>query len=66
MEKLLSDIQSKCGIDRKQAEIACGSLLCFLAARLPSPVMGRIKDALQSAAQSDLPHQSEEVVDKYC
>ena len=41
-------MQSKCGIDRKQAEIALGLTMCFLAARLPSPVMGRIKTALSA------------------
>ena len=46
LDQLLTDMQAKCGIDRKQAETAVGLAMCYLAARLPSPVMGRIKTAL--------------------
>jgi hypothetical protein len=46
MKTLLENIRRATGIDQIQAEQALGAVLSFLSARLPSPVMGRIRDAL--------------------
>ena len=46
MKRLLEDIRLASGISQMEAEQALGVVLGFLSARLPSPVMGRIRDAL--------------------
>jgi hypothetical protein len=46
MKRLLEDIRLASGINQMEAEQALGVVLGFLSARLPSPVMGRIRDAL--------------------
>ena len=46
MKTLLEDIRQASGISQMEAEQALGVVLGFLSARLPSPVMGRIRDAL--------------------
>lgn len=46
MDKLLEDIRQASGISQMEAEQALGAVLSFLSARLPSPVMGRIRDAI--------------------
>jgi hypothetical protein len=46
MESLLKDIRACSGISQSEAEQALGAMIGFLAARLPSPVMGRIREAL--------------------
>jgi hypothetical protein len=46
MKNLLEDIRNASGVDEMRAELAVGAMLGFLSARLPSPVMGRIKEAL--------------------
>ena len=46
MDELLQDLQKSCEIDRSRAEIALGTVLGFMGAQLPSPIMGRIKNAL--------------------
>ena len=46
MKRLLEDIRLASGINQMGAEQALGVVLGFLSARLPSPVMGRIRDAL--------------------
>lgn len=46
MKNLLEDIRAASGVDETRAELALGAMLGFLSARLPSPVMGRIKEAL--------------------
>ena len=46
MKTLLEDIRLASGINQMEAEQALGVVLGFLSARLPSPVMGRIRDAL--------------------
>jgi hypothetical protein len=46
MKNLLEDIRTASGVDEMKAELAVGAMLGFLSARLPSPVMGRIKEAL--------------------
>ena len=49
MKTLLKDIRGASGIDQIEAEQALGAVLEFLSARLPSPVMGRIRDALSES-----------------
>ena len=51
MKTLIKDIRSTSGIGETEAEIALGTVLEFFAARLPSPIMGRIRDALQSRVE---------------
>jgi hypothetical protein len=46
MKTLLEKIRLASGINQMEAEQALGAVLRFLSARLPSPVMGRIRDAL--------------------
>jgi hypothetical protein len=46
MQTLVDDIRLTSGISRTQAEHALDTTLRFLGARLPSPVMGRIRYAL--------------------
>ncbi len=46
MKTLLKDIRQASGINQMEAEQALGVVLSFLSARLPSPIMGRIHDAL--------------------
>jgi hypothetical protein len=46
MESLLKDIRACSGITQSEAEQALGAMISFLAARLPSPVMGRIREVL--------------------
>ena len=46
MNLLLEDICKASGVDTLKAEQALGAMLEFLSARLPSPVMGRIKEVL--------------------
>lgn len=46
MKTLVDDIRLSSGTSRTQAENALQTTLRFLGARLPSPVMGQIHDAL--------------------
>jgi hypothetical protein len=46
MKRLLEDIRLASGINQVEAEQALGVILGFLSARLPSPVMGRVREAL--------------------
>ncbi len=46
MKTLVNDIRGASGIEQIEAEQALGAVLEFLSARLPSPVMGRIRDAM--------------------
>ncbi|MEP7173748.1 MAG: hypothetical protein ABI705_09700 [Aestuariivirga sp.] len=46
MKTLVSDIRGASGIEQIEAEQALGAVFEFLSARLPSPVMGRIRDAI--------------------
>ena len=48
MRTLVDDIRDTSGINQTQAEIALGVVLEYFAASLPSPIMGRIREALQS------------------
>ena len=52
MKVLLEDIRLASGIDQREAEQALEVVLGFLSARLPSPVMGRIRDVLFESAGS--------------
>lgn len=46
MKLLIEDIRYSSGINQIQAELALGAVLIYLAARLPSPIMGRIREVL--------------------
>jgi hypothetical protein len=46
MNILVNDISRTSRISADQARLALGAILSFLGARLPSPVMGRIHEAL--------------------
>ena len=52
MKRLLEDIRLASGINQMEAEQALGVVLGLLSARLPSPVMGRIRDALSQNGTS--------------
>lgn len=49
MNTLLEDIRNASGVDEMKAEQALGAVLEFFSARLPSPVMGQIREALSNA-----------------
>jgi hypothetical protein len=53
MNMLLEDIQKASGVDQVKAELALGAMLGFFGARLPSPVMGRIREALLNGTETD-------------
>lgn len=46
MKSLLDHIRSSSGISQAEAEKALGAVISFMASRLPSPVMGRVREAL--------------------
>jgi hypothetical protein len=48
MNMLVNDISRTSRISADQAKLALGTVMSFLGARLPSPVMGRIHEALGS------------------
>lgn len=49
MKTLLKDIRGASGIEQIEAEQALGVVFGFLSSRLPSPIMGRIRDALSES-----------------
>jgi hypothetical protein len=55
MKWLIEDIRLTSGISRPQAENALDTMLRFLGARLPSPVMGRIQYALAEISEDEDP-----------
>jgi hypothetical protein len=52
MKMLVEDIRLTSGISRPQAEHALQTTLRFLGSRLPSPVMGRIREALSESGRA--------------
>jgi hypothetical protein len=52
MKTLLEDIRGASGIDQIEAEQALGVVLSFLSARLPSPIMEHIRDALSESGSA--------------
>lgn len=54
MKMLIDDIRLTSGISRPQAENALDTVLRFLGARLPSPVMGRIHYALAEISEKEI------------
>ena len=52
MKTLLEDIRLASGINQLEAERALGTVLGFMSARLPSPIMGRIYSALSEDIDS--------------
>ncbi len=46
MKALLANIRTRSGISQAEAEEAVVVMLGYLAASLPSPLMGRVSDAL--------------------
>jgi hypothetical protein len=54
MKMLIDDIRLTSGISRPQAENALDTMLRFLSARLPSPVMGRIHYALAEIGENEI------------
>ncbi len=47
MNTLVQDISRTSQITADQARLALGTILSFLGSRLPSPVMGRIHEAMR-------------------
>jgi len=47
MKTLIDNIRRTSGIGQTEAELSIGVMLEFFAARLPSPVIGRMRDALE-------------------
>jgi hypothetical protein len=46
MKMLLEEVRKASDVDQLKAEQAVSAMMGFLGARLPSPIMGRIKEAL--------------------
>jgi type III secretory pathway component EscR len=51
MNMLLEDIRNASGVDQLKAELALGAVMSFLGSRLPSPIMGRIKEVLSHSTE---------------
>jgi len=49
LDELIQLVAQRAGITRAQAELAIACVLGYLAARLPSPVVGRIREQLGDA-----------------
>lgn len=52
MNMLIENITKASGIDSIKAELALAAMLVFLGSRLPSPIMGRIKEALSNETEA--------------
>ncbi len=50
MKMLIEDITKASGVDCLKAELALGAMLGFLGSRLPSPIMGRIREAISNGS----------------
>ncbi len=50
---LVKDIARTSRISSDQARLALGTVLSFLGSRLPSPVMGRIQEAMRDDGPGD-------------
>lgn len=50
---LVNDIARTSRISADQARLALGTVLSFLGSRLPSPVMGRIQEAMRDDGPSE-------------
>ncbi len=48
MDELIQAVQRQAGVSYEQAQIAVAAMLTFLSARLPSPLIGRIRALLDS------------------
>ena len=51
MKTLIENVRLNAGISQCEAELAVSTVLEYFAARLPSPVMGRICEALGGSAK---------------
>ena len=49
MDELIQLVAQRAGISPAQAGLAISAMLSYLAARLPSPVVGRIREQLGEA-----------------
>lgn len=49
MDELIRLVAQRAGISSAQATLAVAAMLSYLAARLPSPVVGRIRELLGEA-----------------
>ncbi|MEO8037653.1 MAG: hypothetical protein ABI794_02735 [Betaproteobacteria bacterium] len=56
MDELIQMVAQRAGISPAQAALAVACMLGFLTARLPSPVVGRIHEQLDSARDLDRAH----------
>jgi len=55
MDELIQLVAQRAGISSAQAAVAVVAMLGYLAARLPSPVIGRIREQLNDAEATDEP-----------
>ena len=54
MDELIQVVVQRAGISSAQASLAVEAILAYLAARLPSPVVGRIREQMREVRG---PHQ---------
>lgn len=55
MDELIQLVAQRAGISAAQATMAIAEMLSYLTARLPSPVVGRIREQLGEAQRSRHP-----------
>ena len=59
MDELIQLVAQRAGISPAQAALAVSAMLAYLTARLPSPLVGRIREQLgeaQNIRQADVGH----------
>lgn len=56
MDGLTRLVAQRAGISLRQAALAVLEVMSYLAARLPSPVVGRIRELLEDAQGPDASH----------
>lgn len=59
MDELIQLVAQRAGISSAQAALAVSAMLAYLTARLPSPLVGRIREQLgeaQNILQADVDH----------
>ncbi|MDD5404890.1 MAG: hypothetical protein PHZ14_10195 [Sulfuricella sp.] len=51
MDELIQQVAQRAGISLEQAALAVAAMVSYLTVRLPSPVVGRIREQLGEARQ---------------
>lgn len=62
MEEMIQLVAERAGISSAQAKLAVYCVFGYLAARLPSPVVGRIREQMNSAQNNPRVYENDGVV----